>query len=85
MFYCKSCGNEVIKSYPDGKVKCRTNIIIWEDGKAFCKCQKCHSDVPIPVILELPTGRKLKYYILEDKDDTSRPKLEKCRKETKVP
>jgi len=86
-FYCEACGNEVIKSYPDGKWKLRTNIVIWEDGKAFCKCAKCHSDVPIPVTLELPTGRKLKYYVLEmeDKDDTSRPKLEKCGKETKVP
>ena len=65
MFYCPACGNEVIKSYPGGKCKLRTNIIIWEDGKAFCKCQKCHADVSIPVVLELPTGRKLKYYILE--------------------
>lgn len=82
MFYCEKCGNEVVKSYPGGKVKLRTNIVIWEDGRAFCKCQKCHSEVPIPVSLDLPTGKKLKYYVLEDKNE---PKLEKSRKETKVP
>ena len=83
MFYCENCGNEVVKSYPGGKVKLRTNIVIWEDGKAFCKCQKCHAEVPIPVILDLPTGKKLKYYVLEEKHE-SQPKLEKSRKEAKV-
>jgi hypothetical protein len=66
-FYCAKCGNEVIKSYPGDKWKLRTNIVIWQDGQAFCKCESCHADVPIPVVLELPTGRKLKYYVLEDK------------------
>jgi len=65
MIHCEKCGNEIVKSYPGGKVKLRTNIIVWEDGKAFCKCTKCHAEVPIPVVLELPTGRKLQYYVLE--------------------
>ena len=74
MFYCPQCGNEVLKSYPaqkgqGPKFKLRTNILIWEDGRAFCKCQKCHAEVPIPVTLELPTGRKIKHYIVETKNE----------------
>ena len=71
IFYCENCGNEVLKSYPGGKAKLRTNILIWEEGRAFCKCLQCHAEVPIPVVLELPTGRTLppgkhlKYFILE--------------------
>ena len=96
MFYCPNCGNEVIKSYPGGKIKLRTNIVIFQkSGEVFCKCQKCHSDVNIPIILELPTGetvppsKKLKHIIiqnvLEEKNETGKPKLEKSRKETKLP
>ena len=66
IFYCNQCGNEIIKSYPGGKVKMRTNIIIWEDGRAFCKCDKCHAEVQVPVTLELPTGKKMKHYVLEE-------------------
>jgi hypothetical protein len=57
MFHCDKCGNEVIRSYPDGKIKCRTNIIIWEKGRAICKCLKCKAEVEIPVTLHLP-GRR---------------------------
>ncbi len=52
MLNCPSCGNEIIKNYPNGKVKLRTNIVIWEDNRAICKCTKCHTDVKVPVKLE---------------------------------
>jgi hypothetical protein len=57
MFYCEKCGNEVIRSYPTGKVKLRTNIVVWEDDKCICKCLKCKADVEIPLTLHLPTGK----------------------------
>ena len=53
MFYCPKCGNELIKDYPDGKRKLRTNIIVWEKDKAICKCNVCHGDVEIPISLNL--------------------------------
>ena len=81
--YCNKCGNQLIKSYPNNKYKLRTNIIIFENGKAICKCQQCHSDVVIPVALELPTNRKMKFYVLEKGKHEQKP--EKSRKETKVP
>lgn len=61
MFSCPKCGNEVIRSYGSDKVKLRTNIVIWENGKCVCKCLKCKADVPVPLSLHLPTGRVLKY------------------------
>lgn len=91
MFYCDKCGNEVIKSYPGGKVKLRTNIVIFQkSGEVFCKCQKCHAEVSIPVILELPTGetvppsKKLKHIIIQNRSEEDK-KNEKVRKETKLP
>lgn len=60
MFYCKKCGNEVIRSYPENKIKLRTNIVIWENGKCICKCLKCKSEVEIPITLHLPGGRTVK-------------------------
>jgi hypothetical protein len=62
---CK-CGNEIIKSYPGDKSKLRTNILIFEDGKAFCKCSKCHEDVFVPVILNDPT-KKVQFYVIDGK------------------
>jgi hypothetical protein len=85
MIHCEKCGNEIVKSYPGGKVKLRTNIIVWESGKAFCKCQKCHSEVPIPVVLELPTGRKLKYYVLELEEVKKSGNMDKKPKKAKMP
>ena len=83
MFYCPNCGQEIIKSYPDGKHKCRTNIIIWENDKVFCKCTKCHSEVPIPVILKLPTGKSVppdggvKFFVIEGMKNEEVKKSEK--------
>jgi hypothetical protein len=57
VFYCEKCGNEVIRSYPSGKIKIRTNIIVFENDKCICKCLKCKSDVEIPLVLHLPTGK----------------------------
>lgn len=60
MFFCESCGNEVVRSYGDEKkIKIRTNIIIFEldTGKVFCKCLKCKKEVPIPLMLKLSDGR----------------------------
>lgn len=48
-----SCGNEIIRYYPTtNKYKLRTNIVIWEKGRAFCKCLKCKKEIEIPVILK---------------------------------
>ncbi len=53
-FFCNHCGNELIKEYPNGKIKLRTNIIVWEEGKgAVCKCNVCHADVDVPISLNL--------------------------------
>lgn len=68
MIDCPRCGNTILKSYPGNKVKLRTNIIIWESGgQAFCKCNKCHKEVHIPVSIELPTGKRLGHVIIEGK------------------
>jgi len=73
----------VIKSYPGGKVKLRTNIVIFEDNRAFCKCPECHGEVSVPLVLELPTGKtlppgkKLKYFILESNKGVKDEKSEK--------
>jgi len=56
MFDCKSCGNEVCRSYGKDKIKIRTNIIIIENGKTIVKCLKCKHEVEIPLFLKLPTG-----------------------------
>jgi len=73
MYYnCPNCSNEIIKSYPNGKHKLRTNIVIWENGKAFCKCQQCHSDVEVPVSLDLPSSKKIKYYVLDEEVKSAR-------------
>jgi hypothetical protein len=82
-YNCPNCGNELLKSYPNNKHKLRTNIVIFENGKAFCKCQKCHSDVAIPIVLKLPTSNKIKYYVLDEevnknsKCDVNKMKVEK--------
>lgn len=55
-FYCKHCGNEMIKEYPNGKIKLRTNIIVFEKNdteEAVCKCNVCHGDVNVPISLNL--------------------------------
>jgi hypothetical protein len=56
MFDCKTCGSEVIRSY-GSKIKLRTNIVLWENGKCVCKCLKCKAWVELPLFLELPTGK----------------------------
>ncbi|OGM09500.1 hypothetical protein A2Z67_00165 [Candidatus Woesebacteria bacterium RBG_13_36_22] len=62
IFDCKNCGNEVIRSYgEEGKVKLRTNIIIWSGGECICKCLRCKGEVKIPLTLHLPGGRTIGY------------------------
>ena len=61
MFFCEQCGNELVRSYPNGKIKIRTNIIVFEDDTCICKCLKCKKDVSIPLSLHLPTGRIVGY------------------------
>jgi len=61
IFFCPQCGNEVIRSYPSGKIKMRTNIVIFEEDKCICKCLKCHAEVEVPVVLYLPTGKVVGY------------------------
>jgi hypothetical protein len=96
MIYCKHCGNEVVKSYPGGKVKLRTNIIVFEnDGKVFCKCVKCKNEVPIPIVLTLPyTDTKFpkderKYYVIEKsvkrEEVKNNGKVDKKSEKAKVP
>jgi hypothetical protein len=54
LYYCPNCGNTLIKEYPNGKQKLRTNIIVFEEGKeAVCKCNVCHADVDVPISLNL--------------------------------
>ena len=60
MFYCKKCGNEVIRSYGDEKkIKMRTNIVVWEldTERCICKCLKCKAEVEVPLMLKLSDGR----------------------------
>jgi hypothetical protein len=60
MFCCDNCGTEVIRSYGDHhKIKMRTNIVIWdlETGICIAKCQKCKSEVRVPLMLRLPDDR----------------------------
>lgn len=60
MFYCPSCGEEIIKSYGDEhKIKFRTNICIWDikTGICICKCLQCKAEVEIPLMLKLTDGR----------------------------
>ncbi len=54
-FHCSHCGNEMIKEYPNGKLKLRTNIIVWENSteEAICKCNVCHGDVNVPISINL--------------------------------
>jgi hypothetical protein len=53
-FHCPHCGNQLMKEYPNGKVKFRTNIIVFENDKeSICKCNVCHGDVNVPISLNL--------------------------------
>ena len=53
LIYCPKCGNTVMKSYPNKKIKLRTNILIFEPSKTICKCMKCHAEIEVPIQLEI--------------------------------
>ena len=48
---CPSCGAEMIREYPDGKIKLRAKILVWDAGKCTGKCGRCGMDVPIRLSL----------------------------------
>jgi hypothetical protein len=54
---CAECREGLIKSYPGGKKKLRTNILIFENGECIVKCPRCKADQRIPIKLE-GDGRK---------------------------
>jgi hypothetical protein len=41
----------VLQKSEDGKLKIRTNIIVFGDSGAVVKCRKCKADIPVDIRL----------------------------------
>jgi hypothetical protein len=51
------CGEPVMIQVA-GKVKVRTNIVIFENGHALVKCRHCKSDLTAPITTTMPLTPK---------------------------
>ena len=60
---CPKCGNPLIREYPGGKQKLRTNILVWDENGCVAKCPKCKADVSVPVVLNLQEKKKIRYVV----------------------
>lgn len=50
MIYCPSCGKKILQQSDDGRIKIRTGIVIFEQGRnAIVVCPRCHGEVTIDV------------------------------------
>jgi len=60
---CPKCGNPLVREYAGGKQKLRTNILVWDENGCVAKCPKCKADVSVPVVLNLPEKKKIRYVV----------------------
>jgi hypothetical protein len=63
MISCPKCGNPLIREYPGGKKKLRTNILVWDKNGCTAKCMQCKSDVSIPVTLNFGKNKKIRHVV----------------------
>lgn len=64
MSKCPHCDKKIIQKAMDGRIKIRTNILVFRNGKAEIVCKKCGGDVPIDVFM----GPELKKAMGVEKD-----------------
>jgi len=48
---CPHCRAVILQKSLDGKIKIRTNIVVFDEDRAIVKCRRCKTDVPVDVQL----------------------------------
>ena len=64
MIKCPNCDKEVLyKSDTDNKTRLRSRMIVFNETltKAFCVCQNCKLEVPIPIEISKVVKDELLY------------------------
>jgi DNA-directed RNA polymerase subunit RPC12/RpoP len=56
---CPKCRSRIIQKSADGKLKIRTNIVVFGPQGAEVVCRKCGSDVPVDLHLGEPLRKAL--------------------------
>lgn len=67
MSNCPHCQKRIFQKAHDGRIKIRTNILVFKQGGAEIVCKRCGGDIPLDVHM----GSELKKAVSLDKD----PKL----------
>jgi len=49
---CTHCGEQVLKSMPDGSAKLRSKVIILKGNTSVVVCKGCGSDIPFPLSID---------------------------------
>jgi len=49
---CTHCGEQVLKSMPDGTTKLRSKVIVFKDNSAVIVCKGCGGDIPFPLKID---------------------------------
>ncbi len=58
LLLCTSC-NEVLVKHMGQQIKVRGKIILFKSDKAFTVCPGCHTEVQIPVSIDVPLAKSL--------------------------
>ena len=48
---CPHCQTVVLQKSLDGKIKVRTNIVVFDGARTIVKCRRCKADIPIDMQL----------------------------------
>lgn len=49
---CNKCGEQVLKSMPDGATKLRSKVIVFRGDSAVIVCKGCGGDIPFPLSID---------------------------------
>jgi hypothetical protein len=62
-----TCGEQIVHNYPNGTVKVRAKVLVFDPEKniAFAVCRKCDREIEVPVKLVFVPPQKITHFIAE--------------------
>jgi len=61
-----NCGTLLLKSYPNGRIKLRSRIVVFDGSDALALCRNCGQEHGVPLQLHGDTQKSMTHFVLEE-------------------
>ncbi len=60
------CGTLLLKSYPNGRIKLRSRIVVFDGESTLALCRECGQEHSVPIQIQGSTRKSMQHFVLEE-------------------